>query len=229
MTRRLAGAAAASAVLALAVLPALAAAHVEIAPDSVRAGAETVLTVRVPNELDDASTVKLDLKLPPGFAVAAFEPQPGWSVKVVKQKLATPVQTDDGPIAEGVTEMIWTGSGTGAGEIPPGAFMQFPISVLIPDHAGTLTFKALQTYSNGTVVRWIGAPDADTPAPRVTVTAAAASGGHAQVPAAHASASTSSGGASKGLGIAALIVGVLGLLAGGVALLRGRRGAGVRS
>ena len=35
-----------------------------------------------------------------------------------------------------------------------------------------LTFKALQTYDNGDIVRWIGAPDADTPAPQVTLTAA---------------------------------------------------------
>ena len=36
-----------------------------------------------------------------------------------------------------------------------------------PDEPGTsLTFKALQTYDDGEVVRWIGAPDADEPAPR---------------------------------------------------------------
>jgi hypothetical protein len=37
--------------------------------------------------------------------------------------------------------------------------------------AGTLlTFKAVQTYSNGEVVRWIGPPSADEPAPQVMVT-----------------------------------------------------------
>ena len=46
--------------------------------------------------------------------------------------------------------------------------------VRIPDKAGEkLTFKALQTYSGGEVVRWIGAEDSDNPAPIVTVTEAA--------------------------------------------------------
>ena len=56
-----------------------------------------------PNEMDNASTVKLDLQLPPGFAAASFEPNPGWTVKVTKTRLATPIHTDDGDITEGVT------------------------------------------------------------------------------------------------------------------------------
>ena len=52
--------------------------------------------------------------------------------------------------------------------------MDFGLSVRIPDKAGEkLTFKALQTYSGGEVVRWIGAEDSDNPAPIVTVTEAA--------------------------------------------------------
>ena len=44
----------------------------------------------------------------------------------------------------------------------------------VPGKAGdTLTFKALQTYSNGEVVRWIGPEGSDNPAPTVSVTAAA--------------------------------------------------------
>ena len=41
-----------------------------------------------------------------------------------------------------------------------------------------LTFKALQTYEDGEVVRWIGPEDADEPAPVVTLTAADSGGGH---------------------------------------------------
>ena len=51
------------------------------------------------------------------------------------------------------------------------------MSVQIPGKAGDeLTFKALQTYSDGDVVRWIGAPDSEQPAPQVKVTAAAEDG-----------------------------------------------------
>ncbi len=36
-----------------------------------------------------------------------------------------------------------------------------------------LAFPALQTYADGEVVRWTGGPDAERPAPRVTLTEAA--------------------------------------------------------
>jgi uncharacterized protein len=159
-------------------VPAAAQAHVTLQPNAAVAGAYTVLNVRVPNERDEASTVRVDLQFPAGFAAVSYHPLPGWKVKVVKRKLATPIQTDDGPITEAVSRMTWTGSGTGLGRIAPGQFLDLPISVKVPGKAGdVLTFKALQTYSNGEVVRWIGAPDADEPAPRVTLSAAAATSG----------------------------------------------------
>src|SRR3954471_23615071 len=182
----------ATAVAALAV-PAAAQAHVTLQPNQAAAGAFTVLDVRVPTERDNASTAKVDVQFPAGFASASYQAVPGWRVRVVKAKLATPIQTDDGPITEGVSRMIWTRT-SGAGGIKPGQFQDFPISVQIPGKAGDkLTFKALQTYSNGEVVRWIGAPGSDTPAPQVSVTAAQASG-------AAASASHGTGAGATGAG-----------------------------
>jgi periplasmic copper chaperone A len=233
MTRRIAPIAAALA--AALIAPAVAAAHVTVQPASAPAGAETVLTVRVPNERDDASTVKVDVKLPPGFVSAAWESTPGWTVRAVKQKLSKPIQTDDGPIDEQISEIVWTASSKKTG-IQPGEFRDFPLSVLIPGKAGqTLTFKALQTYSNGTVVRWIGAPGADEPAPQVKLTNASAttsgagsanSRSQAQ-PSAPAPAATADND-SNGLSIVALVLGALGLLIGIAALVVARRGpAGV--
>ena len=230
MQRRIAAFAVAAGALAV---PAAAQAHVTVQPTSVPAGAETVLSVRVPNERDDASTVKVDVKLPPGFVSASWEAVPGWSVRAVKQKLSKPVQTDDGPIDEQVGEIVWTAADRKAG-IQPGEFRDFPLSVVIPGKAGqTLTFKALQTYSNGSVVRWIGAPGADEPAPRVeltSATSAAADPGtrrRANPQPAPAAAASSDSGSSDTLSIVALIVGVLGLLVAGiaVAMARGSRSA----
>jgi len=230
MQRRIAAFAVAAGALAV---PAAAQAHVTVQPTSVPAGAETVLSVRVPNERDDAATVKVDVKLPPGFVSASWEAVPGWSVRAVKQKLSKPVQTDDGPIDEQVGEIVWTAADRKAG-IQPGEFRDFPLSVVIPGKAGqTLTFKALQTYSNGSVVRWIGAPGADEPAPRVeltSATSAAADPGtrrRANPQPAPAAAASSDGGSSDTLSIVALIVGVLGLLVAGiaVAMARGSRSA----
>ena len=216
---------AAVAAVALAA-PTAAEAHVTLQPDTATAGAFTVESVRVPNERDNASTVKVDLQLPPGFVFASYEPKIGWSVKVTKQKLAKPIQTDDGPIDEQIRRITFTGHGRN-GRIGPGQFMDFPLSVQIPGKAGDkLTFKALQTYSNGEVVRWIGAPDVDTPAPIVTVVKApiAAGASSAATPATPARTSAGGEGASKGLGVSALIVGALGLVAGLAAFGARRRG-----
>jgi uncharacterized protein YcnI len=222
----------AAVVAAALVAPAAAAAHVTVQPASTPAGAETVLTVRVPNERDDASTVKLDVKLPPGFVSAAWESAPGWSVRAVKEKLPKPIQTDDGPIDEQISEIVWTASSKSTG-IQPGEFRDFPLSVLVPGKAGqTLTFKALQTYSNGSVVRWIGAPGSEEPAPQVKLTNASAttgdtgsasSGSPAQTSAPAPAAAADND--SNGLSIVALVLGALGLLIGIVALVVARRGA----
>jgi uncharacterized protein YcnI len=229
MQRRIAAAVTVAGALAA---PAVAGAHVTVQPPTATPGAETVLAIRVPNERDDASTVKLDVRLPPGFVSASWQSTPGWTVRAVKQKLSTPIQTDDGPIDEQISEIVWT-AGSRKDGIQPGEFRDFPLSVLIPGKVGqTLTFKALQTYSNGTVVRWIGAPGADDPAPQVKLVAATTAGStstgtrqRANPQPAPAAASSDDGG-SNTLSVIALILGALGLIAGGIAIgmARGDRG-----
>jgi uncharacterized protein YcnI len=224
MSRKTTTLAAATTIAALAV-PAAAQAHVTVNPREATAGAFTKLDIRVPNEQSGASTVKLQLQLPDGFASASYEPRADWRVKVTRAKLATPVQTDDGPITEGVKQITWTGTGSGLGRVAPGQFMEFPISVQIPANAAgkTLTFKAIQTYGNGDVVRWIGAPSSDTPAPTLTVAAAAAAGGHGATTPTPAAPAATDGGGGDTVGVIALIVGGIGLVAAAVAIVITRR------
>lgn len=215
---------AATVALALAV-PAGANAHVTLQPGEAPAGDYVVLDVRVPNERDDAATTKVDVQLPPGFAFASYQPVAGWSVDVKTEKLAKPLTSHGEKITERVSRMTWTADGAGAG-IQPGQFQDFPVSVQVPGEAGdTLTFKSLQTYDDGEVVRWIGPPDSEEPAPQVTVTEGG--GGHGAAAGEESAdlASEHADSASKGLGIAALIVGALGLLVGAAALVSPRRRA----
>jgi uncharacterized protein YcnI len=217
------------------VVPAVAGAHVTVQPKTAAAGSFVVENVRVPNETDKAITTKIAVQFPEGFAEASYQTVPGWSVKVVKEKLATPVKTDDGEVTDAIKTMTWTAKSKGDG-IAPGQFQDFPLSVQIPGKAGdTLTFKALQIYSDGTVARWIGAPDADKPAPQVQVTAAAGDGHAAATSATTGTATTEDASVpavavssaddsdANTLAIVALIVGALGLLAGGAGLVSARR------
>jgi uncharacterized protein YcnI len=195
-------------------------AHVTVHPNVLPAGAFTTLVIRVPSERTDANTVKVDVQLPPGFFFVSTEKVPGWTARLVQRKLTKPVKVGDDTADTEISEVIWTG-----GSILPGQYVDFPLSVAIPDTPGaTLTFKALQTYSDGQVVRWIGAPTTDEPAPQVLV--AAPDAAVQDVPAGIAS-STNTGGDTDngranlalGLGIAGLAVGLVAL---GVALVRRR-------
>lgn len=234
MSKRLAAGLMAAAVLAA---PAAAGAHVTLQPREAPAGGFTRLNVRVPNEKDDQGTTKVDVQMPDGFAFLSYEPVPGWKVKIKREKLDKPIEIEPGfEVAEQITRVTFVGDGK-QGIIEPGQFRDFGLSVRVPSgEAGDkLTFKSLQTYEKGEVVRWIGPEDSEKPAPTVTLLEAAGHGaaaGHGKDKAATdeiaVQGATASGGDDDGNGLAvvALIVGALGLIAGVIALLGGRRRAG---
>jgi uncharacterized protein YcnI len=176
------------------VVPATASAHVTVQPNSAPAGGFTRLDVRVPNERDDSGTTKVAVKFPAGFEFASYEPVPGWKVDVTRN-------------GKDVDTITWRAA-SGKDAIAPGQFRDFGLSVGVPKGSpgDKLTFKAVQTYAGGEVVRWIGPPDAEEPAPQVTLTAGGEEGaGH------------------DALAIVALVIGALGLLAGGAGLAVARR------
>jgi periplasmic copper chaperone A len=215
-----------AALAALFVLAPVASAHVTLQPEEAPAGGFTRLDVRVPTERDNASTTKVDVQFPPGFLFVSTEPVPGWNSEITMRKLDKPVEQFGEQITEEVDRVTFTADGEGIG---PGQFQDFGLSLGVPDKAGsTLTFKAVQTYSSGEVVRWIGPPDAEEPAPQVKLTAAEEEGGAAQPAAQQPQApAAEEDDESNTLSIIALIVGGLGLLAGLAALLTGRRRARV--
>jgi uncharacterized protein len=220
------------------LFPAAAQAHISLHPNTIPAGAFVTLNVRVPGEQAGAYAYKIDMLIPPGFTEINTQNVPGWTVKKVITKPATPIQTPEGPVDEEVSQLIWTGDRSTLGRIENGAFIQFPLSIAMPTNiAGqSLAFKTVQYYSNGSVVHWIGPPGSEHPSPTLNITAkggvieevAGAEEGPApgQLPPGQSSApasASSSKGASKGLAITALVIGALGLLAGLGGLFMARR------
>ncbi|MEU6197660.1 YcnI family protein [Streptomyces sp. NPDC047061] len=210
----------------------VASAHVTVHPESYAKGAtDGVLTFRVPNEEDTASTTKVQVYLPTDHPVLGVlvTPQDGWTAKVTTTKLKTPVKTDDGTITEAVSEVTWTGGKIGAGQ-----YQDFDVAFgQLPEDTDQLTFKTLQTYSDGKVVRWIeeaqsGDDEPENPAPTLKLTAAGDEDTASAAPAAKSSAKAttaaadSSDSTARGLGIAGLIVGALGLAAAAFAVVRTR-------
>jgi hypothetical protein len=157
-------------------------------------------------------------------------PTPGWQSSTQTIKLAKPIQTDDGAVTQVTSAITWSG-----GHIPVGGYLDFAVTVgQLPARAGDLVFKAIQTYSNGSVVRWIetsaaGAPEPEHPAPTLHVTAAGSNAQPTVTPSAQATAAkttSSSDGLSRGLAATALAVAVLALLTSYVAFRQRRRNRG---
>ncbi|PKW08761.1 uncharacterized protein SAMN05428944_4106 [Streptomyces sp. 1222.5] len=231
-------AAAAVAGTAVLTLSAPAFAHVTVQPEGAAAkGGYAVVDFKVPNERDDASTTKVEVNLPADHPIASVMPQPipGWKIQVTRSKLDKPLTMHGEKIDEAVSKVTWTADGKG---IEAGYFQKFPLSVgALPEDADQLVFKAVQTYSNKEVVRWIEVPkegedEPENPAPVLELSAA--TGDHHGTAAAEdtaaktektaAAADSGSDGGSdttaRVLGVVGIVIGVAGVAYG---VLAGRR------
>lgn len=143
-------------------LGSVASAHVSVWPKQSPVNGFERYTVRVPNE-KEIPTTKVRVELPAGSTFSSWLPVPGWTLTTEK----------DG--ANKVVALVFDG-----GQIKPGEFMEFGVSVKNPAAAGDVAWKAYQTYSDNSVVEWVGASGSDKPAPMVKLTpaAGAAEGGH---------------------------------------------------
>ena len=206
-------------------LAAPASAHVTVSSSSAAQGGFSTITFKVPNESDTASTIKVSVAVPAAtpLAFVSYQPIPGWTTKITKAKLATPIVLGDSSITEGVTSVTWT-AGAGAG-ISAGQFQQFPLSVGPLPEADSITFPTTQTYSDGEVVTWADpAPadgsEADKPVPALMLSEAEEGSGHHAAPT--ASDTTSATSSSNGWAIGALVVALLALVVGVIAIVMSR-------
>jgi uncharacterized protein YcnI len=153
---------AAAAAGALAVA-ASASAHAHVSPPVVQAGTSNQFTLVVPTEKEGATTTKVELTVPKGFAAGSFEVPPApWKLQVRK------TGTGDEAI---VQKMTWSG---GATPTDYAAVFRFQGS---SKDSKTFAFPVRQTYSDGSVVDWSGPESSDEPAPLVQVKSSLGGGG----------------------------------------------------
>ncbi|HSE82810.1 MAG TPA: YcnI family protein [Gaiellaceae bacterium] len=155
-----------AAVLAV-VFPATAAAHVTIQPGEWEAGAFARMAVRVPNERDDAETTSVTVQFPENVPSARFQAHPFCEREVEREELAQPVED----LTERIVSVTWTCDPA----IATDGFEEFGMSFQVPEDAqpgDEILFPAVQVYSSGEEVAWVDPdPEADSPAPRITVVA----------------------------------------------------------
>jgi periplasmic copper chaperone A len=247
LSRRLA-AASIGALVGLVALPLLAtaaSAHVAVSSaDAVRGGEAGLLVFRVPNESATAGTVKLTIDLPVDALLGFVDTQPlqGWTVTTTERKLGEPTRVGDFTLDKVTSSVTWTAApGVRVG---PDQFQLFQMLVgPLPD-GPTMTFSAVQYYSDGTVVHWNEPypasgvePENPTPVldlPTDSGTGSKASPDAAAKPTVTVGASpvaqeddtrSTSDGTARLLGGAGLAVGALGLLVGGLGRRRSPSGS----
>jgi uncharacterized protein YcnI len=241
MSRRLAITSALAGVF-VCVLASAADAHVSISPPSAPQGSTTKLSFNVPNEEGKATVTKFSVQLPtppdkpiPGVAVGQ---KPGWSSKITPKHLAKAITTDDGTITDVVSQIDWVATSPGAA-IKPNEFGEFTIDADgLPDNEDQVVFKAVQTYSDGTIVRWIdpvtpgGAePEHPTPILELTAPEGAAPGNTSTTSpvstggAATVISTSTKDNSARALGVIGIALGAVALVFATGALVRRRRAA----
>lgn len=131
-------------------------AHTTVSPEEASAGSTETFTVSTPGE-KSVPIVKERVQIPQGFEVTGVGSPGSWQGSV-----------------EGGS-VVWTG-----GEIGEGEEQQFTFEAQVPAQAGEYEWHAFDTYEDGSVSEWTGAPDSDNPASITQVVAgeAEAEAGH---------------------------------------------------
>ena len=188
-----------------------ASAHVTVGSSDAAPGGYGKITFRVPNESDAASTVALRVQLPTDTPLTSLraQPVPGWTVTLTPTTIDPPVQVHGETVDTAVSVVEFRA--VPGGGIAPGEFQEFALSGGPFPDTDSLTFNAVQTYSDGSEAAWIeptvaGQAEPEHPAPVLALTSAGAA------PVAAASASPAADG--DGTAVTALVLAVLGLLAG---------------
>jgi len=214
-------------------------AHVTANVTTAVQGSYAVITFRVPNEEDNAGTVKLQVTFPDSYPIpgASVRPVPGWKGAVDVEPLPATIKENNLDVKKAVKTITWTADpGT---RINPGEFQEFAVSAgPLPDDTDELQFPAVQTYDNGVVVNWTDAPPAagqkepEHPSPSIKLQTKANAPGVMDMSAMGATGVTDtasstavSDNTARWLGGAGLLVGAIGVGFGVGAVLRSRRPA----
>jgi uncharacterized protein YcnI len=213
------------AVAATLVLAVPASAHVKVSGiDAVQTGSGE-LTFRVPSESATASTTELVISFPASmpFTSVGTQPKAGWTATVSKKPLATPVTGEGGSLITQYVSQVDFKATSPASAIPPGQFDLFNLSVGPFPKAPSMSFGALQTYSDGTTVNWDeqsadGTTEPAHPAPVLQLSPAAATPTTGEQDMAGTAGHGSSSGGSW-MGLAGLILGIVALLISGATLV----------
>ncbi|MDG4809137.1 DUF1775 domain-containing protein [Micromonospora sp. WMMD1120] len=167
--RRIAAVTALTAV-GLLLWPGTAHADVTTTPSEARQGDAVRLEFTVAEDRPGTKTTQVEIRLPAGAPIAEVYPMSvdGWAPRISSRELDKPVA---GLHSSGVSTVTTAVTWVRVGDIGPGP-ARLPLSMGPLPQVERLTFEVVQTYADGTVVRWADASGARR-APALTLLPAA--------------------------------------------------------
>lgn len=123
-------------------------AHIVLTEPKAIAGSYYKATLRVGHGCNGSSTHALVVQVPAGFQGAKPQPKAGWTIATRKAKLATPYNSHGKTVTDDVVELRWTASSKDSA-LPDEQFDEFAFMGRLPDQAGPLWIKVLQTCERG--------------------------------------------------------------------------------
>ncbi|WP_430396620.1 DUF1775 domain-containing protein [Ferrovibrio sp.] len=134
-----------------------AAAHVVADPGDGQAGGYFRTALRVGHGCGTSPTIAVKVILPEGLTTVRPQVKPGWQIQIDTAKLAKPVDAGHGRMTDtAISAVSWTG-----GNLPNEHFDEFGLSLKLPDSAGPLWLKVIQTCKEGEL-RWEQVPASGT-------------------------------------------------------------------
>ncbi|WP_310614607.1 YcnI family protein [Limnohabitans sp.] len=123
-------------------------AHIVLTEPQAIAGSYYKATLRVGHGCSGSSTTGLTVQVPAGFQGAKPQPKTGWAVTTHKAQLAMPYNSHGKTVTDDVVELRWKASSKEAA-LSDDQFDEFAFMGRLPDQAGPLWVKVLQTCESG--------------------------------------------------------------------------------
>ena len=136
------------AVSALYMLATPAFSHIVLETKTALAGSTYKAVFQVGHGCQGAATNGVSVQIPAGFQGAKPYPKAGWTLTTQSAKLAQPYDSHGQPVTEDVSVVSWTAASKEAA-LQDAHFDEFTLRGTLPDAAGPLWFKVLQTCESG--------------------------------------------------------------------------------
>ena len=122
--------------------------HIVLETKTAPAGSTYKAVFQVGHGCQGSATTGLTVQIPTGFQGAKPYPKAGWTLTTKLGKLAQPYDSHGKQVSDDVTVVSWTAVSPEAA-LQDAHFDEFMLRGKLPEAAGPLWFKVLQTCENG--------------------------------------------------------------------------------